>query len=118
MFTKGNKLGKGRPRISLSKPELLLPAVFIKGNVNWANDFVELYKAMKKRDLTALEQRTLKLLLDIMPYLCTKVQLKELQATSGTPADSVAQAKQTSKLLQALEAENGSRPSSTSESNP
>ncbi len=116
MFEKGNRLGKGRPRISLSKPELLLPAVFIKGNVNWANDFVELYKAMKKRDLTAFEQRQLKLLLEIMPYLCTKVQLKELQATAGTPADSVAQAKQTSKLLQALEAENAQKPSAQSQS--
>jgi hypothetical protein len=47
--------------------------------------------------------------MDIMPYLCTKVQLKEIDGRStSTPADSAAQAKQTSKLLQALEAENAS----------
>lgn len=107
MFQPGNKYSVGRPRISLSKPELLLPVVFMKGSVNWASDFLRLYRSMKERELTPIEQKQLKLLLEIMPYLCTKVQLKEINgATSTTPADSLAQAKQTSKLLQALEAEN------------
>lgn len=115
MFVKGNKYGVGRPRISLSKPELLLPVVFQKGTINWAADFIKLYKAMRERELTGLEQKQLKLLMELMPYLCTKVQLKEIQGQTGTsPADSAAAAKQTSKLLQALEQENGIRPSTQS----
>lgn len=108
MFAKGNKLGQGRPKVSLTKPELLLPAVLAKGNINWAADFVRLYKALKEtRELTLPEIRTYKFFLEFMPYLCTKVQLKEIMATGGTsPADSKANAAQTSKLLQALEAEN------------
>lgn len=108
MFQPGNKLSHGRPKVSLSKPELLLPAVLAKGNINWAYDFIRLYKSLKEeRELTAPEIRLYKFFMEFMPYLCTKVQLKEIMATGGTsPADSRANAAQTSKLLQALEAEN------------
>lgn len=114
MFQPGNKLGQGRPKVSLTKPELLLPAVLAKGNVNWAADFVRLYRALKERSLQPQEEKLLAFFAQFMPYLCTKVQLKEIMATGGTsPADSRANAAQTSKLLQALEAEN-SGPSATS----
>lgn len=116
MFQKGNKLGVGRPKISLTKPELLMPAIFNKGAVNWASDFLKLYKAMKERPLDENEKNLYNFFKEFMPYLCTKVQLKEImgQASITTPADSAAQAKQTSKLLQALEAENATKPSATS----
>jgi hypothetical protein len=115
MFAPGNKLGQGRPKISLTKPELLLPAVLAKGNINWAADFVRLYKCIKDNpELTIQQKNQLKFFMDFMPYLCTKVQLKEIMSTGGTsPADSRANAAQTSKLLQALEAENNG-PSATS----
>lgn len=106
MFQKGNQWGRGRPKISLSKPELLLPAVFAKAGVNWANDFTRLYKAMRERELDPLEQKRLKLLMELLPYLCTKVQLKEIDNKAiSTAADSSAMAKSTAKLLQALEQE-------------
>ncbi len=115
MFTKGNKYGVGRPKISLSKPELLLPAIFNKGTINWSNDFLKLYRVMRERALTEEEKQLLVFFKDFMPYLCTKVQLKEIMGqASVTPADSLAQANQTSKLLKALEAENADRPSSKS----
>lgn len=148
MFQKGNKLSQGRPRISLTKPELLMPAIFSKGAINWSNDFLKLYRAMRERanthslepefyfegkafDLLDVvkrrailmernrlqeEAKLLRFFETFMPYLCTKVQLKEImgQASVTTPADSAAQAKQTSRLLQALENENAARPSSQS----
>lgn len=106
-FTKGNQFGRGRPKISLQKPELLLPAVFGKAGVNWQNDFMKLYRILRteERKLSDTELRLLRFFADYMPYLCTKITLKEIENTKGTPADSVAQAKATSKLLQALEAE-------------
>lgn len=106
-FIKGNQFGRGRPKISLQKPELLLPAVFGKAGVNWQNDFIKLYRAVKEdRPLTVPEIRLLKFFESYMAYLCTKVQLKELDnGRLSTPGDSAAAAKQTSKLLQALEAE-------------
>ena len=115
MFAKGNTWGRGRPKISLSKPELLLPWVFAKASLNWASDFTRLYRAMRERELTPVEHKHLKFLLEVMPYLCTKVQLKEIDGRStSTPAESAAQAKQTSKLLQALEAENAPKSSPSS----
>lgn len=106
-FQKGNIFGRGRPKISLQKPELLLPAVFGKAGINWQNDFVRIYRAVKEdRELTRSEVRLLKFFSEYMPYLCTKVQLKEIEGNKGlTPTDSVANAKATSRLLQALEAE-------------
>jgi len=117
MFQKGNKLGLGRPKISLTKPELLLPAIFAKGTINWASDFLKLYRVLRERELDVKEKTLMKFFLDFMPYLCTKVQLKEImgQASVTTPADSAAQAKTTSRLLQALEADNALRSSSTTE---
>jgi len=112
MFQKGNKLGIGRPKISLTKPELLLPAVLAKSSINWANDFCKLYKIMRdgKRSLDQREQEHLKFLLTLMPYLCTKVQLKEIDGRQmTTPAESMANAKQTSELLKALENESTSQ---------
>jgi len=137
MFQKGNKLGVGRPRISLTKPELLLPLIFSKGNINWAADFIKLYKIMRERATTHkdpdyfLEGKELEVLdtvkrravimehnrlreekklmdffLTVLPYLCTKVQLKEIDGRQMTsPADSAANARQTSELLKALEGE-------------
>ena len=106
MFQKGNQLSKGRPRISLTKPELLLPVVFNKAAINWQNDFVKLYRALRERELTMVEYKHLKFLLEVLPYLCTKVQLKEIDNQKlNAPADSAAAAKQTSKLLAAFEAE-------------
>ena len=117
MFQPGNKYGKGRPKVSLTKPELLLPAIFANANINWGGDFVRLYKMMKERELTVPETRLMRFFLEVMPYLCTKVQLKELSGNSGklsTPTESVENARQTSILLKALEQENGSRPSAQS----
>lgn len=111
MFQKGNKYGIGRPRIALTKPELLLPAIFSKGSVNWSNDFLALYRALKERALTEQERNLLVFFKEFMPYLCTKVQLKEImgQASVTLPADSIAQARTTSRLLQALEDENATK---------
>jgi hypothetical protein len=113
MFQPGNKYGQGRPKVSLTKPELLLPAVLANANINWGGDFTRLYKTMKERELTVPEMRLLRFFLDVMPYLCTKVQLKELSGNSGrlsSPTDSVENARQTSALIKALEQENGSGP--------
>lgn len=114
-FQKGNVFGRGRPKISLQKPELLLPAVFGKAGVNWQNDFIKLYRAVKEeRPMTLSEGKLWKFFETYMPYLCTKVQLKELDnGKLSTPGDSAAAAKQTSKLLQALEAENAPKPTSS-----
>lgn len=107
-FQKGNTFGRGRPKISLQKPELLLPAVFGKAGVNWQKDFVLLYRRI--RDGVKLEEtdkNLLKFFETYMPYLCTKVALKEIDGKAmSTPGDSASMAKATSKLLQALEAEN------------
>src|SRR5579863_2556091 len=81
MFQKGNKYGVGRPKMSLSKPELLLPLIFQKAHINWANDFCNLYKKNKSNGLNKQEWAQYKQLYDLMPYLCTKVQLKELDAS-------------------------------------
>lgn len=117
-FQKGNIFGRGRPKISLQKPELLLPAVFGKAGINWQNDFIKLYRLVRTDgyELTASQSRLLKFFSEYMPYLCTKVALKELDnAKATTVENSVAQAKASQKLLQALEAEN-SGPSSQSQS--
>jgi hypothetical protein len=107
MFEKGNKFGTGRPKRSLSKPELLLPAILANANINWGGDFVRLYKTIKERALTGPERNLLSFFLQVLPYLCTKVQLKELGGLSkSTPTESVENARQTSVLLKALEAEN------------
>lgn len=107
-FQKGNIFGRGRPKISLQKPELLLPAVFGKAGINWQNDFIKLYRRLRSDDqeLSLSEIRLLKFFSEYMPYLCTKVALKELDnAKATTVENSVAQAKASQKLLQALEAE-------------
>jgi hypothetical protein len=107
VFEKGNKWSTGRPKKSIGRPELLLPAILTNGNVNWCADFVRLYKAMKERELTDIERAHKGFLLELMPYLCTKVQLKELDNRKAqTAAQSVSNAQQTSDLLKALEADN------------
>lgn len=114
-FQKGNTFGRGRPRISLQKPELLLPAVFGKAGVNWQKDFVLLYRRIRdKQPLDNGDKALLNFFETYMPYLCSKVTLKEIEdKLPKDPAGSVAQAKATSKLLQALEAENASKPSTS-----
>ena|SRR5258708_3311393 len=110
-FEKGNKYGIGRPKVSLTKPELLLPVVFGNSCINWANDFCRLYKAIRERDLTQVEYKHLKLIMELLPYLCTKVQLKELDSQKMTnSADSLASANQTTRLLKALEDESNAGP--------
>lgn len=104
MFTKGNQFGRGRPKISLNKPELLLPIIFQKAHINWANDFTTLYRTMKERKLTSEEYNRYKMYLELMPYLCTKIALKDLDASKFvTEADSKAMTAQTKALLEALE---------------
>lgn len=105
-FAKGNKMGVGRPKVSLTKPELLLPIIFHNGTINWAMDFCKLYRTLRSRDFTDIEKRHWAALLDLMPYLCTKVQLKEIQDRMPlNPKQSSVNAAQTMELLKALENE-------------
>jgi hypothetical protein len=107
MFTKGNQFGRGRPKISLNKPELLLPIIFQKAHINWANDFCFLYKTMKIRKLEVEEYNRYKMYLELMPYLCTKIAIKDLDASKfTTEADSKAMTAQTQSLIAALEGMN------------
>lgn len=113
MFEKGNKLSKGRPRVSLTKPELLLPAIFHKGTINWAFDFCRLYRTMRTREFDAVEKKHWEAILSLMPYLCTKVQLKEIaDSPSLNPQLSVENSKQTMDLIKALENESNPPPES------
>jgi hypothetical protein len=109
MFTKGNQFGRGRPKISLNKPELLLPIIFQKAHINWANDFTLLYKMWKQGTLNPVDQGRFKLFLELMPYLCTKVNIKELDSSKfTTEADTKAMTAQTKALLEALNADTAS----------
>lgn len=113
MFQKGNQFGRGRPKISLNKPELLLPIIFQKAHINWANDFTALYRAMKERDLTKEEGNRYKMYMELMPYLCTKIAIKDLDASKfTTEADNKAMTQQTMNLIEALENANA-KPSGT-----
>jgi hypothetical protein len=104
MFKPGNQYGRGRPKISLNKPELLLPIIFQKAHINWANDFTLLYKISKARKLDELELARWKWYLELMPYLCTKVAIKDLDASKfTTESDKKAMTQQTASLLEALE---------------
>jgi hypothetical protein len=104
MFQKGNKYGQGRPKISLNKPELLLPIIFQKAHINWANDFTALYRLWKTRSLDRTEKERWSSYLNMLPYLCTKVQLKDLDASKFvTERDKKAMTDQTSALIEALE---------------
>jgi uncharacterized protein YqeY len=106
MFQPGNKLSHGRPKLALTKPELLMPAVFHKSGINWQRDFIRLYRRMKEGSFNEEEKQLYSFFKEFMPYLCTKVQLKEIADQAATnSAQSAANAAQTSKLLQALEAE-------------
>lgn len=107
MFAKGNKYGKGRPKISLNKPELLLPIIFQKSNINWAEDFARLYKASKVRELTKVEYNQYRTLQEMLPYLCTKVSVKDLDFSKWhDEKDKQVMTEQTNALIKALE--NGS----------
>jgi hypothetical protein len=106
MFSKGNQYGRGRPKISLNKPELLLPIIFQKAHINWANDFTLLYKQWKAGFINPLDARKFDLYLQLMPYLCTKVNIKDLDASKFvTERDQKAMTDQTAALLEALENE-------------
>ena len=114
-FQKGNQFGRGRPKISLNKPELLLPIIFQKAHINWAHDFCNLYKARKLRPLTKGETEQYNTYLDLMPYLCTKVQLKDLDASKFvTDKDKKAMTDQTAALIEALENNANPKPASPS----
>jgi hypothetical protein len=103
-FQPGNKYGKGRPRKVLTKPELLLPAVLSQKNVNWQGDLVYLYRRMKERLLTLEEKNQLKFLLELLPYLVTKVAIKDYdKGSSSSPQASKEMAEETAKLLKELE---------------
>ncbi len=103
-FQKGNKLGHGRPRIALNKPELLLPIIFQKSRINWAEDFAKLYKIKKLRRFTLEEKETFVTLLALMPYLCTKVAVKDLDFSKWhDEKDKAIMDKQTQELIKALE---------------
>jgi hypothetical protein len=105
-FQKGNQFGRGRPKISLNKPELLLPIIFQKAHINWANDFTLLYKISKERRLDEVEKARWNVYLELMPYLCTKVNIKELDSSKFiTERDQKAMTAQTAALIQALENE-------------
>jgi hypothetical protein len=111
-FQPGNKYGKGRPKISLNKPELLLPVIFQKHRINWAEDFGRLYKASRIRELTKAEYHQYKTLQELLPYLCTKISVKDLDASKFvTEGDKQAMTDQTAALLEALENVN-SKPTS------
>ena len=114
MFQKGNQFGRGRPKISLNKPELLLPIIFQKAHINWANDFTNLYKTMKLRKLDLEEAARWHVYLELMPYLCTKVAIKDLDASKFvTDKDKKAMTDQTAALIEALENNNAKpRPAS------
>lgn len=108
MFTKGNKHGKGRPAYSLKSPEILLPTIFAKGNLNWAKDFIALYR--KHRDcpsiLTAEDRMVFKILSDLLPYLVTKINVKDLDLEKLMNRESAVAAKnQTAELVALLENE-------------
>jgi hypothetical protein len=114
-FLPGNQYGRGRPKISLNKPELLLPIIFQKAHINWANDFTNLYKTMKMRKLTQDEESRWKTYLDLMPYLCTKVVIKDLDASKFvTEKDKKAMTDQTAALIEALENGANAKPQSAS----
>ncbi len=105
-FQPGNQFGRGRPKISLNKPELLLPIIFQKAHINWANDFTLLYKMWKQKTLAEEDKGRFKLYLELMPYLCTKVNIKELDSSKfTTEADTKAMTQQTAALIQALQNE-------------
>ncbi len=79
--------------------------VFSNSCINWANDFCVLYKKMKKEVLTAHEKNHLSFLMDLMPYLCTKVQLKEIEDKLPRREQMASNAKATMDLIKALESE-------------
>ena len=113
MFQKGNQFGRGRPKISLNKPELLLPIIFQKAHINWANDFCQLYKGWKDKTLDVKDLGRYKMYLELMPYLCTKIAIKDLDASKfTTEADAKAMTQQTMNLIEALENANA-KPSGT-----
>jgi hypothetical protein len=112
-FQKGNQFGRGRPKISLNKPELLLPIIFQKAHINWANDFTLLYKEYRTGSMTKERKAQFSLYLELMPYLCTKITIKDLDASKfTTEADTKAMTDQTKALLEALEGVNA-KPSNT-----
>jgi len=117
-FKKGNTYAKGRPNISLSKPDVLLPAIFTKAKINWARDFTALYKIQRERRLTEDEMFRFKILYDLLPYLIVKVTLKEgdLKKYLDQGA-SIQAARATSALLASLEADSAAKSSTTTDSN-
>ena len=111
-FQKGNKYAKGRKPFHMSTPDIILPHVFHKGHVTWGADFMRLYRKQrgnqlngyKGEKLTELEQILWKSLLDLLPYLVSRITLKEIDLKKITdPLTSASQARMTQKMLQELE---------------
>jgi len=108
MFTKGNKFGKGRPPYSLKSPEILLPVIFAKGNLNWSKDFISIYRKMRDnpKAVTPEEKKVFGMLYDLLPYLVTKIQIKDLDLERLVDKESAQSAKdQTAELVKLLENE-------------
>jgi hypothetical protein len=106
MFSKGNKYGRGRPAYALKSPEILLPGIFAKNNINWGADFCRLYRAVKSGKATKEENRLFRELYDLLPYLVTKINIKELDLDRLANKESAEAAKnQTEELVKLLEEE-------------
>jgi hypothetical protein len=113
-FKKGNTYSKGRPRVSLKTPDILLPAILNKSGINWAHDFTKLYKKMRKEGLNEQESALFQLLLKIMPYVIAKVDIKPEEIKKLLDqGSSVAAARATSALLKSLEMESNVKPTAT-----
>lgn len=114
MFQPGNKYGRGRPPYSLRSPEILLPVIFSKGNLNWAHDFISIYRKIRDNPtkVSTEERQIFKVLYELLPYLVTKIQIKDLDLEKLVNKESAASAKaQTDELVKLLENEQNGRKS-------
>lgn len=92
-FTKGNPGGPGRP--SRKRIQFLLAEVLDDGGFDWRVDIAEAFKE--------LDGRRLKLYTLFAPYLFAQPRIKEIEVKPNTPADSVKNADDAMRLLEALE---------------
>lgn len=103
-FQKGNKFGRGRKPICLNKPELLLPIILQKARIYWPLEFARLYRISKTKYQTERHKERLQFWVTMMPYLCTRIAIKDLDASKfATDDDKKAMSQQTEDLIKALE---------------